>query len=889
MITLHASGHITSHPNQCHHLFIICLFYYMMNQDEDEDTNASNVDRQRHDRASSWTGSSLTLISEIFFGSGNATNSNSHDGEALLSNNELSAIPPKPPTVSATRRRRSLDEERQTYHVQNQQFLQMEHQAQQAQIIKIPPAPLSSRRKPPPSPNKVSNSMIIGMSPAASSNHKKSGHKRLPSIDEGGGGATAVDSEFMTQLMLPKQQQHTHHNRIQSDGEVSALSIGSFWSRMSDHDSNSTSSVWSSKSQQERMAKFEQEQEEPFIQTKELLEEKLSHALDDTGNDSGQHGKTISLTEKEKKEFIQDYMSKLERERELLLTQWKAEWEAERQYLHQEAQNNPSFLSSFRKLFLEPCLESIIALLSIAEVFVANLPLTIGAVGLSWVTMGTVWFKFMEEIGGFCTPVHYYSPTCAFPEFPGCFECDTSKPVYQWALYFHYGCSTFAGVCCVLFLLKLLVARKVVVDELSNPTTSTPMGVVCIATECVFAGRGFLGESIVVVTSWFHFVLAFWFLYMAVVRFGLWPDPGWFPNTVGLTYGAVKTFLYFPTIGLFFLAFALVLFFSIFFVSVVRVALNRKIAAPVAWIGLSAPSITMYALTLVAQPDRNHETLEEHDSLLLARHHDWLVRYYLPLQHFMMFLSLVGLASAVISLVMRWEAFSKKPFSPAHVAFCFPTLSHTNAVQAYRGAVNAFSNFAPGGPFKVALFSYWVFFLVVGTGLNLCFTFLYIQRLPAWTKIDIAGEDEPPAPEDTFVQEMLDTTGTHELLDQPFMNPAVLQANEAGALRRVRRGTEEFRLHGPYVRTRNVSALGFDPTMDEEELRRERAELLDWVAKNAPRKRNRTMSNPLFLQGGFGRTGNGNDRQAAEGPLYGTFGSGGRHKRSFTTTHLPGA
>jgi hypothetical protein len=157
----------------------------------------------------------------------------------------------------------------------------------------------------------------------------------------------------------------------------------------------------------------------------------------------------------------------------------------------------------------------------------------------------------------------------------------------------------------------------------------------------------------------------------------------------------------------------------------------------------------------------------------------------------MMFLSLVGLASAVSALVIRWESFSKKPFSPAHVAFCFPKLSHANAVQASRGVVDAFSILAPGGPFKVvALFSYWVFFLVLGTVvLNLSFTFLYIQRLPEWTKIDIAGEDEPPAPEDTFVREMLDTMGAHELLDQPFMNAAVLQANEAGTNRRVRRGT----------------------------------------------------------------------------------------------------
>jgi hypothetical protein len=311
---------------------------------------------------------------------------------------------------------------------------------------------------------------------------------------------------------------------------------------------------------------------------------------------------------------------------------------------------------------------------------------------------------------------------------------------------------------------------------------------------------------------------------------------------------------------------------------VARVALNKKIAAPVAWIGLSAPSITMYALTLVAQPTPYKESLLEQDSIIQLQDHDWMVKYYLPFQHLMMILSLVGLASAVHALVTRWDSFRKKPFSPAHAAFCFPTLSHTNAVQAYQGVIHSFSSSPPGSAFKVALYWYWVAFLLGGTILNLIFTYMYICRLPRWTKLDTAGEEVPPAPQDTFVHEMLDTTGAHELFAQPFMSPAVLQANEAGALVRVRRGTEDFRIHGPYVRTRKVTALGFDPTMDDDELRRERAELLDWVAKNAPRKRNRTMSNPLIFQA----------RGGQDQDIYGTFGAGRGmgHKRS--VTDIPG-
>jgi len=319
------------------------------------------------------------------------------------------------------------------------------------------------------------------------------------------------------------------------------------------------------------------------------------------------------------------------------------------------------------------------------------------------------------------------------------------------------------------------------------------------------------------------------------------------------------------------------------FISVARVALNKQIAAPVAWIQLSAPSIIMYALTLVAQPTPQKEDRIIRDPLFQLQNRLWMQDYYLPFQHFMMILSLVGLASAVHALIVRWESFRKKPFSPAHVAFCFPVLSHTNAVQAYRGAVNAYSSYPEGGKLKSLIYSYWMIFLLGGTLLNFIFTFKYVRRLPQWTKLNTAGENQPPAPKDTFVHEMLDGSGVHELLHQPFVNPAVLEANEAGALVRVRRGTEDYKVHGPYVRTRRITSLGFDLMMDDEELRRERAQLLDWVANNAPRARNRTMSNPAILQGGESNT-------LLPNSAYGTFeASSGRHKRSVTDMGLPRA
>eukprot|EP00934_Nitzschia_sp_Nitz4_P006154 Nitzschia sp. Nitz4//scaffold321_size20361//10676//13149//NITZ4_008686-RA/size20361-processed-gene-0.36-mRNA-1//-1//CDS//3329547784//6144//frame0 len=777
--------------------------------------------------------------------------SNSDGGKSSWSNSlkELMGLPPpKPPIVP---RRKSVEEERDTYHQRNQKFLE------QANKVK---STISS-------PNVTvgkGNTIISPRSGPSPVGSVRKSHHRLESISEAK-PKSASESEAAKKA---PEEGFNKHLRIHSD-EMSALSgSSSVWSR--DETDNSSAGTSQITVDHENYATYEELRDAQFAQTKQQLEFRLKRALQ---NDS-----TNVMSEDQKQAFVQEYMSELERERASLLSQWRTEWEAERERLDRKE----NFRQMFSKNYLQPCLESGTMFLASLEVFLANLPLTIGAVGLSWVTMGTVWFKFMEEMVEFCHPVHYYSPQCIFPEYPGCFECETRLPLYQFVLRFHLTCSCVAGCCCVLFILKVIIGWKVVVDELRNPTTSTPMGVVCIATVCVFAGQGPVGEAIVVGTSVFHFFLAFWFLYMAIFRFGLWPDPGWFPNTVGLTYAAVKSFLYFPKVGLFFLIFAVLFFFSTFFVSVVRVALNNKIAAPIAWIGLSAPSITMYALTLVSQPLPHFETEIEGDATINTEYHHWMARYYLPFQHLMMALSVVGLISAVCALVTRWDAFSKKPFSPAHVAFCFPTLSHTNAVQAYRGAVNAFSSLAPESPYRVALFYYWVAFLVGGTILNLVFSFMYVRRLPRWTKLETAGEEQPPAPEQTFVHEMLDATVTHELLDQPFMSPAVLQANEAGALVRVRRGTADYDIYGPYVRTRRVTALGFDPIMDDEELRRERAELLDWVAKNAPRRRNRTMSNPMFLQSTLANARGGND----DG-LYGSLGGGG-HKRSMTTTVIPG-
>jgi hypothetical protein len=115
-----------------------------------------------------------------------------------------------------------------------------------------------------------------------------------------------------------------------------------------------------------------------------------------------------------------------------------------------------------------------------------------------------------------CEPVHFHSSQCSFPEFPGCFYCDTNNKVYILALNFHWGCSAVAGLFALAFLCKLILARRVVFDELSSPTTATPAGLICMTLDIVFAGRGLIGQVVVSISSFVHLCLAIWFIYMAL-------------------------------------------------------------------------------------------------------------------------------------------------------------------------------------------------------------------------------------------------------------------------------------------------------------------------------------------------------------------------------------
>ncbi len=297
--------------------------------------------------------------------------------------------------------------------------------------------------------------------------------------------------------------------------------------------------------------------------------------------------------------------------------------------------------------------------------------------------------------------------------------------------------------------------------------------------------------------------------------------------------------------------------YTFFFpVSLVRVTLNKKLSAPVSWMQMSAPAVALAALTIMAQPAFREEYP---DVTKFQQVHRML---YLPVMHFLFVTAIIGAMSSVQSLIARWETFSKRPFSPAHAAFCFPTLAHANAIQCYRGAISSFSTLQTNPTFMRGLNIYWIFVLSCGSIATVVVTAKFFYMLPSWTKVDVENEIEPPAPNETIMSEVILAGG--ETLRQNFVSPAVLQANEAGALVRVAgRGGERPR----YARTRRVTALGFEPIMNLIELNEERDALLDWVAKNPPRRRKRTLSVP-------GITTNINFGTNNSGVYYGGSGGG---------------
>jgi hypothetical protein len=82
--------------------------------------------------------------------------------------------------------------------------------------------------------------------------------------------------------------------------------------------------------------------------------------------------------------YIQKFMQELSNERESLKETWKQEFEEEHRHRNSSLRRTVGVAWKEKMSFLDP----LYRFLSFMEVFLSNMPLTIGAVGLSWVTQG---------------------------------------------------------------------------------------------------------------------------------------------------------------------------------------------------------------------------------------------------------------------------------------------------------------------------------------------------------------------------------------------------------------------------------------------------------------------------------------------------------------------
>ena len=194
------------------------------------------------------------------------------------------------------------------------------------------------------------------------------------------------------------------------------------------------------------------------------------------------------------------------------------------------------------------------------KLLICNLPLSAAAISFSIVLLGIVWLRRAEEILTSCKEVNFHSSQCNFPEFPGCYFCDTFDHWYQVATKFHTICSYVGGVSVSLYAAKAVFFGKVFIDEMSSPTTASPAGLIFMTMALAFTGKGAVGAVLVCAASFLHLALLLWFIYMSLA-YQTMPDPSWFPNTIGIGICAVKVWFYNPLCGHFLIAMTLMLTF----------------------------------------------------------------------------------------------------------------------------------------------------------------------------------------------------------------------------------------------------------------------------------------------------------------------------------------
>lgn len=192
---------------------------------------------------------------------------------------------------------------------------------------------------------------------------------------------TAVEDRLMNKLL---SKAYNNRNRSPDQMSYSASSVGVSYGTQS----YMSSSIASTSYIDSKLLGMSDDASS-FASTEEYSTESVAW------NDSLARGleQENSLSEQDKK-FIRMYFRDLEEERSALIGLWREEIEKDYENGSTFRRFNRDFSMKVTSCVVDP----ILRFLSYLEVFIANMPLTIGAVGLSWVTQGVVWFKFMGTV-----------------------------------------------------------------------------------------------------------------------------------------------------------------------------------------------------------------------------------------------------------------------------------------------------------------------------------------------------------------------------------------------------------------------------------------------------------------------------------------------------------
>lgn len=132
----------------------------------------------------------------------------------------------------------------------------------------------------------------------------------------------------------------------------------------------------------------------------------------------GESSESSASSKKRNNVYSKKQARALQKERERLIKEWRAEARAldekerrEREENHWQNRLRRSFDASFNTHYA-----SAFKFFAWTESFLGNLPLTIGAIALAIANLGVDWFKFAEEMMESCEPVHFHSAQCTFPE-----------------------------------------------------------------------------------------------------------------------------------------------------------------------------------------------------------------------------------------------------------------------------------------------------------------------------------------------------------------------------------------------------------------------------------------------------------------------------------------